>query len=76
MVSICRYKLSHTVECYYLESIRGHPILVGDPRFGLGIPELVRGSPNQNGDARRKNPRTDLEIPKPIQGSPNQNGDP
>jgi len=37
----------------------------------LGIPKPKQGSPNQNGDARRKNLRTDSGILKQKQGSPN-----
>ena len=47
-----------------------------DPRFGLGIPELVWGFPNRFGDSCNVHPNFDLVIPKPIWGSPNRYGDP
>ena len=50
-------------------------INTGTPHFSLGIPILVWGSPNQNGDPQTemgmqitKNPQTDSRIPKPIRG--------
>jgi hypothetical protein len=46
------------------------------PHFSLGIPRLVWGSPNQNGDPLtemgmqiKKKPQTDSGIPKPKWGS-------
>ncbi len=58
------------VAIIFLESIRGHPILVwgspyrfGDPQTKTRIPESKWGCKAQR-------------IPKPIWGSPNQNGDP
>ena len=44
------------------------------PHFSLGIPVLVWGSPNQNGDPRTNmgmKTLTDLGIPIPKRGSPN-----
>jgi hypothetical protein len=51
-------------------------INTGTPHFSLGIPILVWGSPNQNGDPQTemgmritKNPQTDSRIPEPKWGS-------
>jgi hypothetical protein len=41
----------------------------------LGIPVLVWGSPNQNGDPQTEMGMRITRIPKPIRGSPNRNGD-
>jgi hypothetical protein len=40
----------------------------------LGIPVLVWGSPNRNGDPQTKMGMQITRIPKPIRGSPNRNG--
>jgi hypothetical protein len=57
----------------------GIPVLVwrfGYPRFGLGIPEPILGSPNRYGDSCNVHPHFGMGITEPIRGSPNQNGDP
>ena len=45
------------------------------PHFGLGIPVLVWGSPDQNGDPQTEMGMQITRIPNPIRGSPNRNGD-